>query len=227
MSNDNPPTEAQNQATDDGDRKPAGKMYSKSDVTALIEKRLIKERRQNSAQVDDARAEAVQEWRDDMGLDDSTLDKIAKSDETTMQIRDLNKAIKAKDKTISELESKLNVVEPKLRDTLTRDAVFRAAAGKAVDPVDVWNRIKPELQINDDWTLSVVVDGESSDTSLDDHVSALLDTHKHLALPKSQPGAGSMGNPHTSKPAAGANGKSTADPVKDLAAALAEAASTE
>jgi len=227
-------TETKNQVTDDGGRnnqpvtgddgqrrQSDARTLTSAELNAIIERRVGKEREKFRKTLDNERVSAVQEWRDEMGLDDDTLGKVSKQDEVTKQIRDLNKTIKAKDKEIESLSGRLKTVEPKLRETLTRDAVIKAAAGKAVDPEDVWLRAAPHLEVGDDWGLTVLQDGEASDLTVDKFVEQLLASHKHLAMPQGQAGAGSRGSPHTG----GGNNvdASTGNPVKDLASALEEA----
>lgn len=177
---------------------PPGKTLTQTEINAIVEKRLSKERKKHETALEAARADAIREWRDEMGLDDEALEKASKLDEHAKQLRDLNKQIKAKDKEIESLVGKLGVVEPKLKETLTRDAVLRAAAGKANDPNLLWLLMKDqgEVRVDEDYQVQVFVDGEQKDITIGARVDQLLAEHKQLAAPTGTPGSGSRGSPH-------------------------------
>ena len=210
---------------DDGQQNQSGtKTLSPAEVNAIVEKRVNKLNKKHEAALAAAGTAAVDEWRDEMGLDDAALEKATKQDEVSKQNRVLAKDLKRVRKERDDLKAKNDVIGPKLHETLTKGVVMSAAADKVAPGAmtDVWNRLKGDLNVDDDWNTSVLQDGEPSDLTVDKLIDQLLADHKHLAAPQRNAGSGSRGSAHQGTGNNNTQDKGTGDPVKDLAASLQE-----
>lgn len=194
MSDDTSTENASQVSGDDGQQTKSveSDTLSKNDVARIVAGRVDKTNAKWEAKIPDLISAAIDEWRSERGLDDATLEKLDSADTQAVELRTHKIARTKAEKAFERLQSRYDMVHGKLSEALTRDAIYREAATKAVDPADVWLHLAPRLRLEED--LSVVVlgkDGVPTDSSITELVDNLLAEKKHLAKPSGAPGSGS------------------------------------
>ncbi len=183
------------------------KTYTQQEMDSIIQKRLDRERasaaKRHDGKLSSAAADAVQQWRDEQGLDDDALEKFAGMDKAGAEARtmkgQLTKATKAADRLRGERDAARDVATR----MLTRDAVISEAAKVANDPEDIWLRMQSRIRVADDYSGVELLDlnGDLSDETMADAVKGILEKSPHLAKPTGA--AGSGGRPSVTGPSNG------------------------
>jgi hypothetical protein len=173
-----------------------GKSYSQADLDRLVGERLNREKSKTTKQVEQARAEAVQAWREENGLDDDALELWKKRDESQSAARAQKSQLTKAQNEAESWKKKHDNVFSKLDSTLRSEAILRAATGKSHAPQDVVLHLLPRVKVLEDFSIAVVDDkGEPSGKDIETAVADLLEQKPYLALPTgNHNGVGSHGS---------------------------------
>jgi len=164
---------------------------SKVDFESRAKQIRLTERRKFDKRLQEAVSAGIQQFRDDEGLDDDALESLRGRDQSAAELRKAKGSATKAQRAYEALEGKYKKVYSKLSNALTRDAVISAAAGKAVNPTDVWLHLQSSLRLEDDLSVSILDGEDPIDITMDEAVDNLLAENKHLALSTGTPGAGS------------------------------------
>ncbi len=174
-----------------------GKVFTQKDLESLWGQRLTKERQSFKAKQTEIADEAVKAWREENGITDDILEKLSKVEQTVIEARKIKTESTKLSNEHQKTQEKLNKIQSKLFDALTRDAVFTVASGKTVSPKHLWLDIKSRMKIDEDTLKVYLVDenGERDDTlTLDTLVGKTLEENPWLAMPTGLPGSGNQGS---------------------------------
>jgi uncharacterized membrane protein YkvA (DUF1232 family) len=158
----------------------------------------IKTKKQFEGQFETVKQSAIETFREELGLTDEAIEQLKNRDQTVAEKRKLERELKRLSDEAAQWKAQAETKSQRLRRHLAESEILKAAAGKAVDPMDIVLRLQPQIGFDDDdRPLLLDEHGEPSSKGLADAVSDILSTHKHLALPTitatgggSRPGSG-------------------------------------
>ena len=203
---------------DQGNGTGTEKTFSQDELNGHIKREVAKATSKTQAAAEQARTTAVEEastaavqaFMEEHGLDDKTLASLPQQPEVERNLR----AEKSKRGKVEAENARLAEENSKLRGALegvvSRDAVFKEAAGKARDPQDIWLRLKGQMSVSDDGLNPVLRDASGeilADTAAEvaEHLPGLiqdiLTSAPYLAVPNGSKGSGSQPGRTTAPPA--------------------------
>lgn len=176
----------------------ADKLYSQEDLDHAIGERLAREKAKSQKGSDALRAAAVQEWREQQGLDDESLELLKKLPPADARAA-AERAEKAKSTRLANeaegWKKKAEAARAELESEKRTGALLRAASGKSHDPDAVVMHLLPRVKMLDDFSVVVVDEkGEPTSKTIEEAVTDLLIKKPYLVPASGHfDGAGSRG----------------------------------
>lgn len=193
-------TGAESQAT--GEEKKPGTGFTQQDVDKIIKDRLARHDAKWERRMEEARTEAVTQFRDEHALDDDVLGELGNRDQRAKAERAAKAELTRAKNEAESWKQKFEGIYSRFDSSQRKQAVYAAAAeAGAIDPEDVWLRLDSRIRLDDDLSLVVLdEEGNQSSMGIKEVVADLLEKKRHLKAPQGVfAGAGSRGGePRTS-----------------------------
>ena len=165
------------------------KQYSQNELNNIIGTRLIREREKLQKDIDSKIQSAIEDWKTQNGIDETTLEKISQVETTESKINRFKLEASNYQKQIESLSKEKESISSKLHKQITKGAVFNAASKLTRDPDTVWLHLKDSLTVDDE--LNVYVKKDEDLKTIEETIQTLLEDKPFLAKPTGYPGGGS------------------------------------
>jgi len=167
--------------------------FTQEDVNRMISERLSRSEKAAEKKLVEATESAIAAFREERGLTDDVISKIATVDSEKLALKNEVKQLK---KLHTELESRHGSAAERLRSLLVDESVIKVAAPVAAngDVEPILALLKPRVRVDEkEWKVYVVDDkGEPTGESIEDAVKNLIEKKPQLAAAAGRYGTGSQ-----------------------------------